>query len=102
MPALDARRVKLTIFFPIDDPLSIDDALSGSSSRGGFVISSSAAAALRRLDAQVDALGRLDDQARLRRGGGDSGSAIAKRAVCEACATLSTERRLLRQQDVQV
>ena len=43
MPALDARRVKLTIFFPIDEPLSIDDALSGSSSRGGFVISSSAA-----------------------------------------------------------
>ena len=32
MPALDARRVKLTIFFPIDEPLSIDDALSGSSS----------------------------------------------------------------------
>ena len=30
MPALDARRVKLTIFFPIDDPLSIDDALSAS------------------------------------------------------------------------
>ena len=34
MPALDARRVKLTIFFPIDEPLSIDDALSGSSSKG--------------------------------------------------------------------
>ena len=44
MPALDARRVKLTIFFPIDEPLSIDDALSGSSSKGGLVISSSAAA----------------------------------------------------------
>ena len=45
------------------------------------VLGSAQVVELRRLDAQADALGRLVDQARLDRGGGDSGSAMAARAV---------------------